>query len=328
MYQRDLLPSFAGVFSFIRAPLDKIQELQPGVVAVAGVPHDSTSSARQGVRDAPKAIREASVDFIYDLQSSPTQALVNVDTGQTIKLPATGRLVDLGDLRIYPLEIARTCTSLQKTMCEIVQRGAFPVMLGGDHYITYPLLQGFKEGVSARGGKKIGYIQLSSQLDLAEQDEIWGKDWHGATVKRILDSRVVDPQNIAWIGLHGYIPADEWKLAHNLGATVITSYTLRERGIVETVQQVESSVCQGCDSIYLSLDIGVVDGGQIPGRGDITVGSLTPVELLGLVRALSRLNIGALDVVEVAPTWDPLARTQRLAAEAIVEFIAPKVFFG
>jgi agmatinase len=245
-----------------------------------------------------------------------------------IKFPTTGRLVDLGDLRIYPLEIAKTCATLRAMMSGIIQRGAFPVMLGGDHYITYPLLQGLKEGVSSRGGKKIGYIQLASQLDLAEQDMVWGKDWHGATVKRILDAGVVDPQNIAWIGIHGYVPAGEWKLAHSRGATVITSYALREQGIAETVQQVARSVCQGCDSIYLSLDIGVVDGGQIPGRGDITVGALTPTELLEVVRALSRLNLGALDVVEVAPTWDPLERTQRLAAEAIIELIAPKVFVG
>ena len=85
----------------------------------------------------------------------------------------------------------------------------------------------------------------------------------------------------------------------------------------------------GCDAIYLSLDIDVVDSGFASGTGDVIIGGLTPAELLALMLELSQHNkIGAMDVVEVAPDLDIRGRSQRLAAEAIIELIAPRVFSG
>ncbi|MCH9037598.1 MAG: arginase family protein, partial [Chloroflexi bacterium] len=73
--------------------------------------------------------------------------------------------------------------------------------------------------------------------------------------------------------------------------------------------------------------IGVVDSGYASGTGDIVIGGLTPVELLGLMREFSGSSkIGALDVVEVAPALDIRGRSERLAAEAVIELIAPRVF--
>ena len=87
MYQRDILPSFAGINTFARAPRGGIEDLGTGMVAVAGIAHDGTSSSRQGVRQGPKSIREASADFIFDVQGSSSQSMINVLTGRTIRLP-------------------------------------------------------------------------------------------------------------------------------------------------------------------------------------------------------------------------------------------------
>ena len=162
MYQRDLLPSFAGINTFARAPRGSVDGLNAGVVAVASITHDGTSSSRQGVRQGPKSIREASADFIFDVQGSSSQSMVNVLTGRTISLPREGTLIDLGDLPVYPMDLARTLASCRDAVSAIAAKGAFPVLLGGDHYVTFPLIEGFK---SALGGN-VGLIQLSSQLDL------------------------------------------------------------------------------------------------------------------------------------------------------------------
>src|SRR5262249_52715002 len=150
-------------------------------------------------------------------------------------------------------------------------------------------------------------------------------NWHGATAKRILDSGLVDPRNMAWIGVHGLIPADEWQLAHSIGATVVTSQNLKEQGISAVVRHLRESVFSRCDRVYLSVDIGAVDGAEAPGRREITVGALRAAELLELMHALNKQDIRAFDLTEVAPAWDPAGRTQRLAAEAILSFIGPKV---
>lgn len=326
MYKRDILPSFAGINSFARSPQGTVDELKRGMVAVAGVAHDGTSSSRQGVRQGPKSIREASADFIFDVQGSSQRSMTNVLTGRVIKLSRDPKVMDLGDLPIYPMDLERTMASCKSSIAAIVGKGAFPVILGGDHYVTYGLIQGFK---SALGTKRLGLIQLSSQLDLGEQDAVWGRDWHGATVRRILDDGLVAARNIAFVGTQGYIPYAEWEMAHSSGATVITAESVKEQGAVETARRALQAAGNRADAIYLSLDVDVVDSGYASGTGDIIIGGLTPAELLALMLEFSKSNkIGALDVVEVAPSLDIRGRTQRLAAEAIIELIAPKVFAG
>ena len=323
MYQRELLPSYAGINTFARAPRSSIDELTAGLVAVAGVAHDGTSSSRQGVRQGPKSIREASADFIYDLQGSSSHSMVNVMSGRTIKLPQETKLVDLGDLPIHPMDLERTMASCRESISTIAGKGAMPIILGGDHYITYPLVEGFKSAL----GKKVGLIQLSSQLDLEDQDVVWGRDWHGATVRRILDQGIVEGKNMVFVGTQGFIPIAEWEMAQGLGATVITADSVKENGAKETARQALEAAGNGCDSIYLSLDIDVVDSGFASGTGDVIIGGLTPAELLRLSLELSLSDkIGAIDVVEVAPNLDIRGRSQSLAAQAIIELMAPKVF--
>ncbi|HEV8308962.1 MAG TPA: arginase family protein [Methylomirabilota bacterium] len=323
MYTRDLLPSFAGVNTFARMPEGTFEALRAGMVAVAGVAHDGTSSSRQGVRQGPKGIREASVDFTYDLYASTSKAVIHVGTGRILRLPAGAQLVDVGDLPVYPMDLARTLDTCRRAAAAIVRRGAFPVVLGGDHFITVPLVQGVVEAI----GKRVGLIQLSTQLDLGERDAVWGPDWHGATIRRLVEGGSVDPRNVAFVGTQGYVTYPEWEFARAQGMTVITADDARAAGARGTIERALAAAGAGCEAVYLSLDIDVVDSGYASGTGDVLVGGLTPAEVLALMRELSHAgHIAALDVVEVAPGLDQRGRSERLAAEAIVELIAPRVF--
>jgi agmatinase len=323
VYERDLLPSFAGVNTFARMPEATLEALRAGLVAVAGVAHDGTSSSRQGVRQGPKGIREASVDFTYDLYASTSKALIHVETGRILRLPAESKLVDLGDLPVYPMDLVRTLDACRQAAAAIVGRGAFPVILGGDHYITFPLVQGV---VSAAGGR-VGLIQLSTQLDLADRDAVWGREWHGATIRRLVESGAIEPRNVAFIGTHGYVTYPEWEFARALAMTVITADEARAAGSRATAERALAAAGAGCDAVYLSLDIDVVDSGYASGTGDVLVGGLTPAEVLALMRELSQASqIAAMDVVEVAPGLDQRGRSERLAAEAIIELIGPRAF--
>ena len=325
MYTRDLLPSFAGVNTFARAPRGSIESLGTGAVAIAGVAHDGTSSSRQGVRHGPKGIREASVDFVYDLYASTSKAVIHVGTGRILRPPDEGRLVDLGDLPVAPMDLARTLETCRQAATAIVRQGAFPVVLGGDHYVTYPLGRGVADAV----GHRIGLVQLSTQLDLADRDRVWGRDWHGATIRRLVESDAVDPRNVAFVGTQGYVTYPEWEFARSRGMTVITSDAVRAAGARATVERALAVASAGCDAVYVSLDIDVVDSGYASGTGDVLVGGLTPAEVLSLMRELSASrHVVALDVVEVAPGLDQRGRSERLAAEAIVELVAPRVFAG
>ena len=324
MHARELLPSFAGIHTFLRAPRGTARELKPGSVAVLGAPHDAASGAREGARYGPRAIRDASVDFGYDLEASASNTLVDIETGRQLHLPGEGMLLDLGDVSVYPMSPGRSAAALRGAASRVVRRGAFPVVLGGDAFITYPLVQGVARGLGG-SAPSIGYIQVSSQLNLGDAHVSLGKNWNGATARRIMESGLVNPSNMVFLGITGYAAAREWELAKSAGMTMVTVKALRESDIEQAAQRAQEVAGQGCEAIYLSVDIGAVDTGQAAGRGDVVIGGMAPRELLELMRAFSGVGkVRAMDFVEVAPNVDPSGRAERLAAEAVIELISTR----
>ena len=109
--------------------------------------------------------------------------------------------------------------------------------------------------------------------------------------------------------------------------TIVTTDQVRSMGLQRAAELALTAASGGCDAVYVSLDIDVVDSGYASGTGEVLIGGLTPAETLTLMRELSRAKqIIASDVVEVAPNLDQRGRSERLAAEAIIELIAPRVF--
>lgn len=322
-YKRDLLPSFAGINSFARAPRATFDDIQSGTVAVVGIPYDGASTSRQGVRQGPRAIREASTDFIYDLQASQSGALIDVITGRVLNTPDPSALVDLGDLQSSSLDMQDTLDACTDVFSRISKSGGFPIALGGDRFITFPLIAGLAAGL----GNPVGLIRISGQLSLADPDSSHGPDWTGASLRRILDSGHVQARNTVCIGIQGYIPYREWDYARSQGVTVITADSLKEQGPESAAHRALELSGDGCNAVYVSLDIGVVDSGYASGTADIVVGGVIPRDLLSLMRELSvSPKVSALDVVEVAPGLDVRGRSERLAAQSIIELIAPRAF--
>lgn len=322
-YQRDILPSFAGINSFARAPRAAFDDIQQGTVAVLGIPHDGASTSRQGVRQGPRAIREASADFIYDLQASQSGALIDVISGRVLNNPHPSALVDLGDLQSSPLDSQGIINACNDAFARIAKSGGFPVALGGDRFITFPLTSGLNAGL----GSNVGLIRISGQLSLSNPHPSHGPDWTGASLRRILDAGHVRAKNTVCVGVQGYISYREWDYARDQGVTVITADSLKEHGPEAAARRALELAGDGCDAIYVSLDIGVVDSGYASGTADIVVGGVVPRDLLSLMRELSvSSKIAALDVVEVAPGLDVRGRSERLAAQSIIELIAPRAF--
>ena len=236
------------------------------------------------------------------------------------------KVIDLGDLSIYPVEWDRSEITLRDSMYQIARTGALPIILGGDHFITYPLVEGFKEAIVEGGGKKIGYIQLSSQLDLGDEDRVWGKVWRGATARRIMDPGTVDTKNMVWIGTNGYIRTEQWDLAQELDLKVFTLQDIRSRGIAAVAQEAADIAGEGCDSIYLSVDYDVLDGGYVAMTGRPSFDGMTNVDLLKAIDVLRRSKVGAMDLVGMNPTVEMVGATGQLFATwLVVRFISEKV---
>jgi agmatinase len=329
MKKRLLAPSFSGIDTFWRAPISTPEEVPSGYVVVVGVPNEATLSTRTGTRFGPKAIRQHSSHFIAQTYATPAREYISVATGKKTRIPDEIQLVDAGDVTVYPNDLTRTAVSITDTLQVIVQRGAFPVSLGGDHYITFPVVRGVFDGLrNTRGHTRFGYIQIDSHLDAGGENLVWGRHWHGSNARLIAELPGVSQRNIAWVGINGLTWSDEWEFARGNGATIITRPDIGTIGIRKAVEQALNIAAEGTDAVYVSVDLDVVDVSLSPGVGSVNFGGITPSELLEAAEMLGAGPICGLDVVELCPPLDPSGVTGRLAAATLMSLLAPRLFDG
>jgi len=310
----------------MRAPAVEIADLVPGSIAVLGVPNDATKGSRPGARFGPRAIRTSSGYFAYHLNSSSLGELIDVESGRTYKRKGTPLVFDVGDSPLFPTDIERSRKSIAKDVSDIVERGAFPVILGGDHYISLPGVQGLIEGMKRRGEKpKIGLVHIDAHLDAKDENAVMGRHCNSTQVRRIAELDEVDPKNMALVGLKEMSSRDQWDFVRDSGIATFSTEDVRRLGAYEVTKKALEIASRGTNAIYATLDIDVVDNAFVPGTGAINLDGITSLQFLEMARALGDAPIAALDLTEVAPGYDPGEYTQRLAASAIFYAIAPRI---
>ncbi|MBI4337981.1 MAG: agmatinase family protein [Chloroflexi bacterium] len=319
-------PWYEGAATFLHAPMVDFDTLKPGMVAVSGAPHDSTHSTRFGTRTGPKGVREASLPLADKLRNAGKKGLVDVATGARLVMK-DGVLADVGDANVYPTDVMKTTEGIAGLVYEVVKRGAFSVCLGGDHYVGYPSCLGATRAIVEKDPRvKVGYIHVDGHLDFTDGNPIFGRYNHGTNARRISELPMVSPSNMAWVGIQGWVSTEQWDLIHKNGAKIFTHKDLWELGAREVARRAADHAIQGCDYIYVSLDIDCIDTGFAPGTGGVVIGSVTPLMYLQIIEELAKYPILAFDLTEVTPRLDYTERTPRMAAEAVLRFIGRKVF--
>jgi arginase family enzyme len=327
--QRDTVHWYAGPTTFYRAPPCEPQALTEGSVAVLGVPLDSWTLGRNGQRHAPRAIRDASLYLAgyYGLQPEPT-GYVDVTSGEVWTVPERPRLFDVGDVRLHQGDVQAQIEAIAAPVAEIVQRGAMPVVLGGDHFVPYPSFLGFVRGVQAREpGAKVGFLNLDGHFDLWDEFRDMGRYNHGTFARRISEHEAVG--NMVWWGLNGtnILEPEQLELCRERGFAAYTVASIRRRGVQQTIREALEIASQGVEHLYVTFDIDATDGAFAPGTHSIVVDGLTAgevLEALGVVGAHE--SLGAFDVCEMIPQYDVGGgRTARYAAHAILAVIGRRV---
>lgn len=322
-------PAYAGIATFLRAPAITPDDLREGDIAIAGIPFDTTCGSRQGARFGPRGIREGSLHFVYqmDALNKGDKTMINAATGETVRFPFRNILRDLGDFTVYPADVERTSASVRDGVEDIVLRGAFPVLLGGDHYVTFPAVEGFERAwKKKKNAPKLGYIHIDSHLDLTDDTEAWGRLYHGSTARRVSELECFSPSNMVWIGASGgFVSRDRWDFLQNSGTVQFSMADIESLGVGEVVRRAAAIASAGCDSLYVTIDIDVVDHAFAPGTGSYVYGGITSFQFLQLMDALRTVSAGAVDLVEVAPPLDPTGTTSRLAATGLIRFLLPRL---
>lgn len=148
----------------------------------------------------------------------------------------------------------------------------------------------------------------------------------GSPARRISEIDGIDSAKMVFVGISGPQPNDDVEFVRRSGVRVIPLSRIKREGVKAVAQRVQDLLVD-CDRVYMSIDFDVVDRTFAPGTVNaVTMGGLMPGELLELVQWLRELPLGVIDIMEVAPNWDPTGRTQALAATALIETLSPRIF--
>jgi guanidinobutyrase len=304
-------PSYAGPATFAQCPLltetDELDRWQPDV-AVVGAPWDDSTTYRPGARFGPRALRA--------LAYGP--GTYHLDLG--IEIFDHLEVVDYGDAMCPHGLVEVSHANIRRRVGEVAGRGIVPVVLGGDHSITWPAATAVAE---ARGWGRIGVVHFDAHADTA--DSIDGNlASHGTPMRRLIESGAVRGANFVQVGLRGYWPpreAFEWMREQGMRWHLMQE--VWERGLPAVMEDAVSEALEAAEGVYLSLDIDVLDPGFAPGTGTPEPGGLSPADLLRAVRKLAlETPLVAMDVVEVAPPYDWADLTVNNAHRAVLEVLA------
>jgi agmatinase len=268
-------PTYAGALSFMRRKYSK--SVKGADAVVWGVPFDAAVTNRPGARFGPQAIRRASAIMDNDAQYPFNDVFLDVL-----------KVVDYGDCLLDSGNHNKTPGIIEREAKKLIRDGAFLLTLGGDHFITWPILKAHAE--------KYGPLSLV-QFD-AHQDT-WDDDGkridHGSFVLRAVREGIVDPETSIQIGIRTHAPTD-------CGIKILYGYDVEEMRAGEIVDAILTRT-RGRKA-YVTFDIDCLDPAFAPGTGTPVAGGPSSAKMLSVLRQLGQLDIVGADVVEVAPAYD------------------------
>jgi agmatinase len=306
------LPAYVGSTTFQKLPLvtdgEALRAHRPDV-AIVGAPFDDATSHKPGSRFAPRAIRTASYHA-----GSVNSLQLGIQPFEWLDV------VDAGDAPVVPANPERAHHVIERKVAEVMGAGAIPIVLGGDHSITYPSATAVARAVAPR---RLGIVHFDAHADTA--NTTWGVlRSHGTPMRRLIESGAVAGNNFVQVGLRGYWPPPEtlaWMARKGLRTHFMTE--IEERGAEAVVADAIAEALDGPELIYLSIDIDVLDPGMAPGTGTPEPGGMLSRELLRAIRqVVGAVELAGMDVVEVSPAYDVSEITAAVAHRCVMEAIS------
>lgn len=295
---------FTGIPSFCRFPIIGPEDPIDANVVIFGAPVDITTQYRPGARFGPRGIRDSSMLFPIGLDG-----VYDPERDETFLGPPW-RIVDAGDADLVHGDLTQNLKSIRSGIRRIVEAGAMPVTLGGDHCITVPVL----EALAPRG--PFAVIQIDAHLDFV--DSKGGQRYgQGSPMRRA--SEMSHVSGAAQLGIRGLGSSSrsDFADARAAGNLILSPRDIRARGVEAVVASLPDA-----DRYYVTIDIDGMDTSIAPGTGTPSPGGLLYDETTELLEGIaSRAEIIGMDIVEVAPDYDPTSITTQLAARLIIDLL-------
>ena len=293
LYGTDAEPTYAGALSFMRRKYSR--DLGGVDLVVSGVPLDTATTNRPGARFGPRAIRAASTIMAwqrpYGMPFDPFDRLAVIDYGDCV--------FDFGRPETVPDTIERHAAG-------IIAGGPGLLSLGGDHFVSYPLLKAH----AARHGAPLSLLHFDAHSDTWSDEE--GRIDHGTMFWHAANDGLIDPACSVQVGLR--TTNDDTR-----GFNVLDARWVMENGVDAVVAECRRVL--GDRPVYLTFDIDCLDPAFAPGTGTPVCGGLTTYQAMHVLRRLAGINVVGMDLVEVAPAYDVGEITALAGATLAMEMV-------
>lgn len=286
-------PTYAGALSFMRRKYGR--KLDGVDLVVSGVPLDTATTNRPGARFGPRAIRAASTmiswERPYGMLFDPFDRLAVIDYGDCV--------FDFGRPETVP-------EAIERHAAQIISAGPGLLSLGGDHFVSYPLLKAHAD----RHGAPLSLLHFDAHSDTWSDED--GRIDHGTMFWHAARDGLVDPAHSVQIGLR--TTNDDTQ-----GFNVLDAPWVMENGIDAVVAECRRIL--GNRPVYLTFDIDCLDPAFAPGTGTPVCGGLTTYQASRILRELAGVNLIGMDIVEVAPAYDVGEITALAGATLAMEMV-------
>ena len=295
---------FVGISTFGKRPYVSDWTKIDADVAVLGAPYDFGTQFRAGARFGPRAVREASTLFsfghggAYDHEDDATY------------LGSDVRIVDLGDADIVHTNTEKSHENIKTGVNAMLDAGAFPVTIGGDHSINIPCIDAFE------GRGEIHILQIDAHLDFV--DERHGvRNGHGNPMRRAAEKPYVTGLTQVGIRNVSSTAKEGYEDARKMGSDIISVRQMRDLGAQGVIDRIPAKA-----RVYVTLDIDGFCPSIAPGTGTPSHGGFLYYEVLEMLQAVAKRHaIVGIDLVEVAPDYDHTGGTAILAAQILLNFL-------
>lgn len=286
---------YSNSMSFVRRPMVQNPVEADADVVVLGVPFDMATSGRSGARMGPDAIRRASVNLAWESKKFPWNFNLFKQTN----------VVDAGDL-VFDCGDAEDLTQrLEAAATEILESGKTLLSLGGDHFVTLPLLR-----AHAKKYGEMALIHFDAHTDTYSNGSRYD---HGTMFYHAPKEGLISREHSVQIGIR-----TEYKQQGH-GFNVINAMEANDLSASEMVEKIKAIV--GDKPVYLTFDIDCLDPAFAPGTGTPVCGGMTSDKVLKILRSLQGVNLVGMDVVEVSPAYDQSDITALAAATIALDLL-------
>lgn len=295
---------FVGICTFGKSPYVENWSCIDADVAILGAPFDAGTQYRAGARFGPRAVREASTLFSFGHAGAYDHEDDRIYLGSDV------RMVDVGDADIIHTDTIQSHGNIRKGVEAILDAGALPIVIGGDHSVNIPCIDAYE------GRSSFHVFHIDAHLDFV--DERHGVRFgHGNPLRRAAEKSYVTGLTQVGIRNVSSTAKDGYDEARAMGSDIISVRQMRDLG----PQSVIARIPEGA-KVYVTLDIDGFCPSIAPGTGTPSHGGFLYYEVLEMLQHLAnRHEIVGMDLVEVAPDYDPTGSTSILAAQVLLNFL-------